>query len=85
MAARWLSAGQQDGFTDQVLKAYIEKGNPRTLSALDLDLCDSLSEEGLFAFLYKYGQQLQGLVLSGIPHVSDSLWLKVVPALKNVK
>ncbi|XP_043218903.1 F-box/LRR-repeat protein 7-like isoform X1 [Amphibalanus amphitrite] len=82
---RWLSAGQQDGFTDQVLKAYIEKGNPRNLTALDLDLCDSLSEEGLFAFLYKYGHQLHGLVLSGIPHVSDSLWLKVIPALKNVR
>lgn len=82
---RWLSAGQLDSFTDHVMKAYMEKGNPRSLVALDLDLCDSLSEEALIVFLQKHGPQLQGLVISGIPHVTDTLWLRVMPMLREIR
>ncbi|XP_064080312.1 F-box/LRR-repeat protein 7-like isoform X2 [Macrobrachium nipponense] len=84
-AIRWLSAGQLDGFTDAVLKAWTERGNLKSLIALDLDLCDNLSEEGLYKFLARYGQNLRGLVLSGIPQCTDSLCSNVMPALKNIR
>nr|CAG4638366.1 EOG090X03ZI [Cyclestheria hislopi] len=82
---RWLAAGQQDGFNDGVLRAFMEQGNPRNLIALDLDRCDSLSEECLYKFLLRIGSQLRGLVLSGIPHVTDQLWAGAMPSLKQAK
>ncbi|XP_045608130.1 F-box/LRR-repeat protein 2 isoform X2 [Procambarus clarkii] len=84
-AIRWLSAGQLDSFTDSVLKAWTERGNLKSLIALDLELCDNLTEEGLYKFLARYGQNLRGLVLSGIPHCTDSLCSNVMPALKNIR
>ncbi|XP_045103463.1 F-box/LRR-repeat protein 2-like isoform X2 [Portunus trituberculatus] len=81
---RWLSAGQLDGFTDAVLKAWTERGNVKNLIALDLDLCDNLTEEALYKFLARYGSNLRGLVLSGIPQCTDSLCSNVMPALKNI-
>lgn len=82
---RWVSAGQLDGFTDAVLKAWADRGNLKNLIALDLDLCDNLTEEGLYKFLARFGQNLRGLVLSGIPQCTDSLCSNVMPALKNIK
>nr|CAG4643855.1 EOG090X03ZI [Lepidurus arcticus] len=82
---RYLSAGQQDCFTDAVLRAYMEHGNPRNLIALDLDRTDNISEECLYKFLSRYGQQLRGLILSGIPHVTDSLWTSILPALRQAR
>ncbi|ROT77137.1 putative F-box/LRR-repeat protein 7 isoform X3 [Penaeus vannamei] len=84
-ALRWLSAGQLDGFTDAVLKAWTERGNLKALIGLDLELCDNLTEEGLYKFLARYGQGLRGLVLSGIPQCTDSLCSNVMPALKNIR
>ncbi|EFX89789.1 hypothetical protein DAPPUDRAFT_94666 [Daphnia pulex] len=84
-ALRWLSAGQQDGFNDSVLRAFADKGNARSLMALDLDRCESLSEDGLYKFLLRFGPQLRGLVLSGIPHVTDQLWTGTLPSLRQVK
>nr|CAG4645448.1 EOG090X03ZI [Lynceus sp. MCZ IZ 141354] len=84
-ALRWLSAGQQDNLTDNVLRAFVEQGNPRSLIALDLDRCESLSEECLYKFLLRFGPQLRGLILSGIPHVTDSLWTSVMPSLKQAR
>ncbi|KAG0723545.1 F-box/LRR-repeat protein 7 [Chionoecetes opilio] len=81
---RWLSAGQLDGFTDAVLRAWTERGNLKNLIALDLDLCDNLTEESLYKFLARYGANLRGLVLSGIPQCTDSLCSNVMPALKNI-
>jgi hypothetical protein len=53
--------------------------------ALDLDRCESLSEDGLYKFLLRFGPQLRGLVLSGIPHVTDQLWTGTLPSLRQVK
>ncbi|GJQ75847.1 hypothetical protein Trydic_g17915 [Trypoxylus dichotomus] len=82
---RFLSAGQLNGFNDQVLKTWMEHGNPRNLIALDLDSSDNLSEEAIYKFISKYGNQLWGLVLSGMPHITDSLCTSILPILKNAK
>jgi len=82
---RWLSAGQLDGMTDAVLKHWMENGNLKELIALDLDGSDNLTEDILFKFLNKYGPQLQGLILSGMVHITDQLWNSVLQKLRNVR
>ncbi|XP_017759230.1 PREDICTED: uncharacterized F-box/LRR-repeat protein C02F5.7 isoform X2 [Eufriesea mexicana] len=82
---RFLSAGQLNGFNDSVLKAWAELGNPRTLIALALDSSDNLTDDALHKFLSKYGQQLYGLSLSGMPHITDQLWQSVLPILTKAK
>ena len=72
-------------FGGQVLRAFSEKGNARNLVALDLDRCDSISEDCLYKFLMKHATQLRGLVLSGIPHLTDQLWAGTLPLLKQTK
>lgn len=63
----------------------MELGNPRNLIALDLDSSDNLSDDALYKFLSRHGQQLSGLVLSGMPHITDQLWMSVMPILNNAK
>ncbi|XP_067007726.1 F-box/LRR-repeat protein 2 isoform X3 [Anabrus simplex] len=82
---RFLSAGQLNGFNDSVLKAFMELGNPRNLIALDLDSSDSLTDDALHKFLSRFGHQLLGLALSGMPHITDQLWQSVLPILNNAK
>ncbi|KAG8232885.1 hypothetical protein J437_LFUL004755 [Ladona fulva] len=82
---RFLSVGQLNGFNDSVLKAFMEMGNPRSLIALDLDSSDNLSDDALHRFLSRHGQQLHGLALSGMPHITDQLWQSVLPILNNAK
>ncbi|OXA45785.1 F-box/LRR-repeat protein 7 [Folsomia candida] len=84
-ALRWLSAGQQDGFNDSVLRAFSERGNAKHLVSLDLDALDNLSEEALLKFINKFGTQFRGICLSGMPHITDQLWVSVLPLLKNAK
>uniref|UniRef100_T1IV44 F-box domain-containing protein n=1 Tax=Strigamia maritima TaxID=126957 RepID=T1IV44_STRMM len=84
-ALRYLSAGQQDGFTDIVLKSFMEQGNTKNLIAIDLDSCDNLSEEIIMKFIKTHGIQLRGLILSGIPQLTEQFWLSVVPLLKNIR
>eukprot|EP00095_Tigriopus_kingsejongensis_P008392 maker-scaffold9_size846264-snap-gene-3.9 protein:Tk08392 transcript:maker-scaffold9_size846264-snap-gene-3.9-mRNA-1 annotation:"f-box lrr-repeat protein 2-like isoformx1" len=84
-AIRWLSAGQLDGFTDTVLKTWMENANLKELVALDLDSSDNLTDDAIQVFIDAYGPQLIGLVLSGMPHVTDTLWLKALPKLHNAK
>lgn len=84
-AIRWLSAGQLDGFTDTVLKTWMETGNLKELTALDLDSSDNLSEDAIQAFLNAFGPQLVGLSLSGMPHVTDTLWIEILPKLSNAR
>ena len=68
-----------------MLKAFTELGNPRNLIALDLDSSDNLTDEALHKFLSRYGHQLLGLSLSGMPHITDQLWQSVLMVLKNAK
>lgn len=82
---RFLSAGQLNGFNDSVLKAFMELGNPRNLIALDLDSSDNLTDDALHKFLSRYGHQLWGIALSGMPHITDQLWMSVLPILTNSK
>lgn len=82
---RYLSAGQINGMTDSVLKAWLEAGNARSLVCLDLDSSDNISDEGLLKFVMKYGPQLASCILSGMPHITDQLWMSILPVLKNAK
>ncbi|CAK1541184.1 unnamed protein product [Leptosia nina] len=82
---RFLSAGQINGFNDTVLKAWLEAGTTRSLLALDVDSSDNLSDDALHRFLSRVGAQLYGLVLSGMPHITDQLWQSVLQLLTNAK
>ncbi|KAF5298030.1 hypothetical protein FQR65_LT09841 [Abscondita terminalis] len=82
---RFLSAGQLNGFNDSVLKAWMEVGSVRNIVALDLDSSDNLTDDALYKFLSKHGHQLHGLCLSGMTHITDSLWQSVLPILNNAK
>lgn len=82
---RYLSAGQQDGFTDVVLKEFIENGNTKSLIAVDLDRNENLSEDILLRFLKVQAPLLRALQLSGIPHLTEQFWTTVLPSLKNIK
>lgn len=84
-ALRYLSAGQQDGFTDVVLKEYMDKGNTKQLIAIDLDRNENLSEEMLLKFLKQQAFNCKGLQLSGIPHLTEQFWITIIPMLKNIK
>jgi len=81
----WLSAGQLDGMNDMVLAKWMESGKVSTLKALDLDASDNLSEDMLQKFVERYGEQLEGLALSGMGHVTDQLWNTVLPRLVNAR
>ncbi|KAF9799439.1 hypothetical protein SFRURICE_003136 [Spodoptera frugiperda] len=82
---RFLSAGQINGFNDSVLKAWMEAGTARNLVGLDVDSSDNLTDEALHRFLSRHGNQLHGLVLSGMPHITDQLWQSVLQLLVNAK
>lgn len=82
---RFLSAGQINGFNDSVLKAWAEGGKPNTLLALDIDSSDNISDEALGRFITRYGAQLHACVLSGMTHITDTLWMTILPILANVK
>jgi len=67
------------------MKAFMEVGNPRNITGLDLDASDNLSDEAIHRFVSKYGPQLTALSLSGMPHITDQLWQAILPILKNIK
>src|SRR5262249_53570075 len=82
---RYLAAGQQDGFNDEVLRVYIEKGNVKNLIAFDIDSNANISEEMILTMIRIIGPNLRGLQLSGIPHLSEQFWTAVMPLLRNLK
>lgn len=82
---RYLSAGQQDGFNDQVFKDFIEKGNIKNLIALDIDRNSNISEEMISLFLRIQGGNIRGLQLSGISHLSEQFWNQSIPLLKQLR
>lgn len=85
-ALRFLSAGQINGFNDSVLKAWMENGKTaHSLIALDLDSSDNLTDDGLNKFLTRHGPQLHACILSGMPHITDQLWMSVLSILINAK
>lgn len=84
-ALRYLSAGQQDGFTDQVLKEYLEKGNIKSLIAVDFDSNENLTDEILLHFVKCIGANLRGLRLSGIPQLTEPFWLSILPVLGSIR
>lgn len=57
----------------------------RNLVALDVDSSDNLTDEALHRFLSRHGSQLHGLVMSGMPHITDQLWQSVLQLLVNAK
>lgn len=81
----WLSAGQLDGMTDAVLTQWLNSGKVATLRSLDLDSSDNLTEDMLGKFLERVGSQLEGLALSGMGHVTDTLWNQYLPKLRSAK
>lgn len=84
-ALRFLSAGQNNGFNDSVLKAWMEGTTARSLIALDLDSSDNLTDDGLQKFLARHGTQLHACILSGMPHITDQLWMSALKILTNAK
>lgn len=84
-ALKFLCAGQINGFTDSVLKAWMESGMSRSLISLDLDASDNLTDETLQKFLSRHGSQLIACCLSGMPHITDQLWMSILPLLTNAK
>lgn len=84
-ALTYLSAGQQDGFNDQVLKEYLEKGNIKSLIAVDFDSNENLTDEILLHFVQCIGPNLKGLRLSGIPALTEPFWLSILPVLRSIK
>ncbi|TMW50630.1 hypothetical protein DOY81_004289 [Sarcophaga bullata] len=82
---RFLSAGQINGFNDSVLKQWMESGTTRSLISLDLDSSDNITDDALQKFLTRHGQQLAACCLSGMPHITDQLWMSVLPVLTNAK
>lgn len=84
-ALTYLSAGQQDGFNDQVLKEYLEKGNLKSLIAVDFDSNENLTDEILLHFVKCIGPNLSGLRLSGIPALTEPFWLSILPVLRSIK
>lgn len=84
-ALRYLSAGQQDGFTDRVLKEYLEKGNIKSLVAVDFDSNENLTDEIMLHFVKCIGLNLRGLRLSGIPQLTEPFWLSILPVLKTIR
>jgi len=81
----WLSAGQLDGMCDQVFSEWIKSGKIVSLKALDVDASDNLTEDTLMKFVERFGEQLEGLSLSGMAHVTDTFWNTVLIKLFNAK
>lgn len=63
----------------------MDHANLKDLVSIDLDASDNLTEEAIFNFVNTYGGQLQGLSLSGMPHVTDGLWNSIFTKLKSAK
>ncbi|CAO1433978.1 unnamed protein product [Diamesa serratosioi] len=82
---KFLSAGQINGFNDAVLKAWMDSGMARSLVSLDLDSSDNITDETLNKFITRHGSQLQSCILSGMSHVTDQLWMAILPLLTNAK
>lgn len=82
---KFLSAGQINGFSDSVMRAWMEAGTARSLTAIDLDSSDNLSDEMLNKFITRYGGQLQSCVLSGMAHITDQLWMAILPILSSAR
>lgn len=69
----------------QVLKDWMEKGNVKSVIALDLDSNENLSEDVLLKFIKIQGAMLKGLVLSGIPHLCEQFWASTLPIIKKIR
>lgn len=82
---KFLSAGQINGFNDSVLKAWMEAGTCRSLTSLDLDSSDNITDEALNKFITRHGSQLHSCVLSGMSHITDQLWMAILPILSSAR
>ena len=60
-------------------------GKCSSLRSLDLDSSDNISEDMLAKFIDRFGGQLEGLGLSGMGHVTDSLWNSCLSKLPNAR
>lgn len=82
---RYLSAGQQDGFNDSVLREFMTKGKIKDLIAFDVDRNANITEDMLLNFLRVQGPSIRGLQISGMPHLSEQFWNATIPLLKNAR
>ena len=71
-----LDLDSSDNITEDVLGKFLE----RFVSRDDF----YLTEENVI-FCLRYGAQLEGLALSGMGHVTDTLWNAYLPKLVNAK
>jgi len=81
----WLSAGQLDGMNDEVMEAWMGSGKSANIRCLDLDRSDNVTEGSIRKFIETHQQQLEGLVLTGMGHVTDMLFITCLPKTKNLR
>lgn len=69
----------------QILEKLMERGKFSRLQALDISYTHALSENAIYQFIQKHGQNLRGLMLAGKPKLTENFWLNAIPYLKNIK
>lgn len=82
---RLLDASWLESFTDAVIEAWMQAGTLSTVQYLNLDTCDSLSENALTELVMRYGHQFFGLNLGGHDKLLEYFWMNMIPKLKNIR
>uniref|UniRef100_A0A914Y8N2 F-box domain-containing protein n=1 Tax=Panagrolaimus superbus TaxID=310955 RepID=A0A914Y8N2_9BILA len=82
---RWLDASWLENFTDAVLDAWMQAGTINSIQYLNLDTCDSLTENALTEIVLRHGHQLYGLNLGGHHKLLEYFWMNMISKLKNVR
>ncbi|KAL3863119.1 hypothetical protein ACJMK2_004892 [Sinanodonta woodiana] len=81
----FLGLGYCEFFMDKTLNEMAMKGKFNKLMALDISNTNALSENAIYNFLQSHGGNLQGLMLSGKPKLTENFWLNVISYLKNIR
>lgn len=82
---RWLDASWLENFTDGVIDSWMQAGTINTIQYLNLDTCDSLTENALTELVMRHGHQLYGLNLGGHHKLLEYFWMNMISKLKNVR
>uniref|UniRef100_A0A7E4ZRV0 Ovule protein n=1 Tax=Panagrellus redivivus TaxID=6233 RepID=A0A7E4ZRV0_PANRE len=81
---RLLDASWLENFTDPVIDAWMQAGTLSTLQYINLDTCDSLTENALSEMVIRHGHQFLGLILGGHHKLLEYFWMNMISKLKNI-